>query len=96
MTRPFIVRTTPRFERAARSLVATHPAFRIVLQRAVQILEIDPHNRSRAHDIRKLVAVPAGEGAWRLAIGRFRFRYDIDDRDVILHYCGLRREDTYR
>jgi len=25
----------------------------------------------------------------------FRFRYDIDGRHVVLHYCGLRREDTY-
>jgi hypothetical protein len=39
--------------------------------------------------------VPRGEGQWRLALGRFRFRYDIYDQDVVLHYVGLRREDTY-
>jgi hypothetical protein len=39
--------------------------------------------------------VARGEGQWRIALGRFRFRYDIYDQDVILHYCGLRREDTY-
>jgi hypothetical protein len=39
--------------------------------------------------------VPRGEGQWRLALGRFRFRYDIYDQDVVFHYCGLRREDTY-
>jgi len=29
-------------------------------------------------------------------MGRWRFRYDIIGQVVVLHYCGLRREDTYR
>jgi hypothetical protein len=62
---------------------------------AIEILGEDPTNRSRAYDIRKLTNVPRGDGQWRLAIGRFRFRYDIYDQDVVLQYCGLRREDTY-
>ena len=40
--------------------------------------------------------MPAGEGQYRLRLGRFRFRYDIAGREVRLLYCGLRREDTYR
>jgi hypothetical protein len=32
---------------------------------------------------------------YRLRSGRFRFRYDIAEREVVLLYCGLRREDTY-
>ena len=43
----------------------------------------------------KLARVPAGEGQYRLRSGRFRFRYDIAGREVVLLYCGLRREDTY-
>jgi mRNA-degrading endonuclease RelE of RelBE toxin-antitoxin system len=39
--------------------------------------------------------VAADEGQYRLRSGRFRFRYDIEGREVVLHYCGLRREDTY-
>jgi mRNA-degrading endonuclease RelE of RelBE toxin-antitoxin system len=35
-------------------------------------------------------------GQYRLRLGRFRFRYDIEGRMVVLYYCGLRREDTYR
>jgi len=46
--------------------------------------------------IKKLEAVSLGEGQWRLSLGRFRFRYDIYGQEVVLQYCGLRREDTYR
>jgi hypothetical protein len=40
--------------------------------------------------------VSPGEGQWRLTLGRWRFRYDISGQAVELHYCGLRREETYR
>lgn len=96
MTPPFSVRTTPHFERLARSLRSTHHEIGTLHERAVEILSADPHNRSRAHHIKKLAAVPLGEGQWRLSLGRFRFRYDIYGREVVLQYCGLRREDTYR
>ena len=61
-----------------------------------EVLSEDPTNRSGSHDIKKLTNVPRGEGQWRLAIGRFRLRYDVYDQDVVLQYCGLRREDMYR
>jgi mRNA-degrading endonuclease RelE of RelBE toxin-antitoxin system len=56
---------------------------------------LDPYNKNRKYPIKKLQGVPAGEGQYRLRSGRFRFRYDIADREVVLLYCGLRREDTY-
>ena len=96
MTAPFDVRTTPRFERLARALARAHPVFPAVLMRVLPVLATDPHNQTGAHRIRKLEGTPIGEGQWRFALGRFRIRYDIQDRDVVLHYCGLRREDTYR
>lgn len=96
MTPPFSIRTTPRFERLARALLKAHPESPALQHRAVEILKADPHNRSHAHHIKKLVAVPLGEGQWRLSLGRFRFRYDIYGSEVVLQYCGLRREDTYR
>ena len=95
MTPPFSVRTTARFERLARSVLKGHPEFRARLQEATDVLRADPYNRSRAHNIKKLVDVPAGDGQWRLALGRFRFRYDIHGQEVVLQFCGLRREDTY-
>jgi hypothetical protein len=95
MPAPFLVRTSSHYERLARLLRKRHPKFDTAHQRAVEILGQDPTHRSGVHDIKKLTNVPRGEGQWRLALGRFRFRYDIYDQDVVFHYCGLRREDTY-
>jgi mRNA-degrading endonuclease RelE of RelBE toxin-antitoxin system len=61
---------------------------------ALVILSVDPHNKSSKFPIKKLHNVAEGEGQYRLRSGRFRFRYDILESQVILHYCGLRREDT--
>ena len=96
MTERFTVRTTPRFDRLAKSLRRQHPEFIPRLQEAVTILAEDPYNRSGAHQIRKLVDRRQGEGEWRLRLRRFRFRYDIYGRDVVLQFCGLRDERTYR
>jgi len=95
MPAPFLVRTSSHYERLARLLRKRQPKFDAAHQKAIEILRQDPTNRSGSHDIKKLTNVPRGEGQWRLALGRFRFRYDIYDQDVVLQYCGLRREDTY-
>ena len=91
----FLVRTTSHYERLARLLRKRQPKFDAAQQRAFEILGQDPTNRSGSHDIKKLTNVARGEGQSRLALGHFRFRYDIYDQDVVLQYCGLRREDTY-
>ena len=96
MTAPFAVRTTTRFERVARPLLKRHPEFPALLARALEILKADPYNHGRTHHIKKLEGVSVGEGPWRLTLRHFRFRYDVYDREVVLQYCGLRREDTYR
>jgi hypothetical protein len=96
MPAEFTVLTTPRFERLLRSLHRRHRDLAARLAEAVAILRADPYNQSRQHSIRKLTSVRHGDGQYRLALGRWRFRYDVYDRDVVLHYCGLRREDTYR
>ena len=96
MTPSFSVRTTPRFDRLLRSLARRHAELPATYADALALLSTDPHNRSRQHRIRKLESIRQGEGQYRLALGRWRFRYDIYGRDVVLHYCGLRREDTYR
>ena len=95
MTSPFSVRTTPHFERLLRRF--RHPAeLADRYAEALAILRADPYNRTRRHAIRKLEAARPGEGQFRLRLGRWRFRYDVDGAEVVLHYCGLRREDTYR
>lgn len=60
------------------------------LEEAVEILSIDPYNKGHNYPIKKLQGVPAGGGQYRLRSGRFRFRYDISVKEVVLHYCGLR------
>ena len=96
MTPSFSVRTTPHFDRLLRSLARRHAELPATYADALTILSTDPYNRSRQHRIRKLESIRQGEGQYRLALGWWRFRYDIYGRDVVLHYCGLRREDTYR
>lgn len=95
MTPSFELATSRRYERLARQLLKRQPKFYAVQERAFEILSTDPTNRSGFHNIKKLTDVPRGEGQWRLAFGRFRIRYDLNDQSVVLQYCGLRREDTY-
>ncbi len=92
----FSVRTRPRFDRAAKTLGTRNPEFASRYQEAIAILADDPDNLGRAHQIKKLVAVDPGEGQWRLRLGRWRFRYDIERSEVVLYICALRDESTYR
>ena len=92
---PFVVYVTARFERDYRSLLKRHPELAVDYATVIATLSADPHNRTRTHPIKKLEQVAAGDGAYRIRWGRFRFRYDIDGSSVFLKYCGLRREETY-
>ena len=92
----FTVRTQSRFESLARALRKHHGEFDTSLRRALAILRADPLNLMRSHQIKKLPDVALGDGQYRLRLGRWRFRYDIYGQEVVLTYCGLRREDTYR
>ena len=90
------VLTTARFDRELKKLSRQHLELPGVFRSIVEILKGDPYNRSRQHAIKKLEAVPAGEGQYRIRSGRFRFRYDIERQTVFLKACSLRREDSYR
>ena len=92
---PFTVRTSPAFDRLLRKLSKHHADLPELYATAITILEVDPYNQTRRHAIKKLNK-PHGRGQYRLRLGRWRFRYDLAGRGVILEYCGLRREDTYR
>ena len=97
MTPRFTVRTIPQFDRLLRRLTDQHQDLPRLYAEVLSVLETDPYNRSRRHHIRKLSGVTSGEGGqYRIRLGRFRFRYDIEGREVVLYYGGLRREDTYR
>jgi len=96
MTPGFSLHVTSAFRRFAQDLQDRHPEFERRAAEAFAILGEDPYNRSRRHHVRKLRGGRSGEGEYRLALGRWRFIYDISGQDVILYYCGLPREDTYR
>jgi hypothetical protein len=91
----FAVHPTSHYQRLSTKLHRAHRDFEATEQSAVAVLSGDPYNRSRSHKIKKLEDVPAGEVQYRLALGRWRFRYDIIKRVVLLSYRGLRREGTY-
>jgi hypothetical protein len=50
MTPPFLVRTTPHYERLARKLLRQHPDFSPIQERALAILGADPMNRTPVYD----------------------------------------------
>jgi mRNA-degrading endonuclease RelE of RelBE toxin-antitoxin system len=57
----------------------------------VGILETDPLNTSRQYNIKKLVGVEPGDGAWRIRSGVYRLRYDVAGTTVTLHSINHRR-----
>jgi len=91
----YSVVTAAHFDRLMKKLAPKHPDLVGRFEEAIGILSLDPYNKSHKYPIKKLKEVAAGEGQYRLRSGRFRFRYDIAGREVVLLHGGLRREDTY-
>ena len=91
----YLVSTTAHFDRLMKKLAPKHAELAGRYADAMVILSVDPHNKSSKFPIKKLRNVAAGEGQYRLRSGRFRFRYEVMESEVILQHCGLRREDTY-
>ena len=84
MTGAFSVHSTPHYERLFRKLFRSVPDLPAIHTRVREILEADPYNRGREHNIKKLEGIARGEGQYRLRLGRLRFRYDIFDQEVWL------------
>ncbi|MBK5292730.1 MAG: hypothetical protein JJE04_13755 [Acidobacteriia bacterium] len=95
MNPPFVIHTTPGFDRMLKQLTKQHPDLAERMAEVFSILPVDPYNVSRQHPIKKLKGIKPGDGQHRIRLGRWRFRYDIVAQVVELVYCGLRREDTY-
>ena len=92
----FAVRTSSHFQRLYRHLRKRRSELASRYAQALRVLQEDPYNHSRQHNIRTLEGGTHGEGQYRLRLGRWRFRYDIFEQEVLLYYVGLRREETYR
>ncbi|MDE3149871.1 MAG: hypothetical protein KGL37_10420 [Acidobacteriota bacterium] len=89
----YSVVTTAHFDRLMKKLAPKHPELLGRFEEALAILAADPYNKSRKFAIKKLEGISPSEGQYRLRSGRFRFRYEVADRDVVLPNCGLRREE---
>ncbi len=79
----FIVKFTRKAFQLAEKLTKRDLSVKQRLNRMVQILREDPYNLSRQHDIQKLTNEPIG--AWRIRIGKYRMRYDIEKDIVVIH-----------
>lgn len=89
----FIIDESTKFERLLETLVKKHVPIVKHYDEIILILEADPYNRSRQYKIKKLV--DAEDGQWRLSVGAYRVRYDIEGRRVKLKSIRHRR-DSYR
>ena len=58
MTPPFVVRTTPRYERLSNKLLRSHADFEGIEDRAKDILSTDPYNRTRRYHARASTVSP--------------------------------------
>ncbi len=91
----FTVLTTPSFEKRCKKLIKKDRTVQKILEGCIDVLSKDPFNKSRQHSIKKLVGVKEGEGCLRIRFGRYRIRYDIDKKFVVLHSIR-ERKDAYR
>ena len=96
MAQSFSITYSPRFRRAASSLIKHHPDFVELLVLAVETLRTDPTNATRRYRIKHLAGTRKGPREYRLRLRQFRFLYDVEGKKVELVFCGLRREDTYK
>lgn len=92
----FVVITSNRFDREFRKLLHKHIEVGDLQIEAAEILKTDPYNISREYRIKKLNDVsPRTDGQWRLTMGEYRIRYDIEEKTVILLRISDRK-DAYR
>lgn len=91
----FEIQKTTRFERDLNRLARKNREAVSLYEHTLTVLEFDPYNFSRQYKIKKLTDVAAGDGQWRLTVGRYRIRYDIKGKIVELHSFKPRPE-AYR
>lgn len=95
MKTKFNVLSTPTFEKSFKSIVKHDKKLLERFRRGLNILKLDPYNINQNNDIKKLTNISKGEGQWRIRIGDYRLRYDINEKDVVLHLFS-HRKNSYR
>ena len=92
MAAAFRVVSTPAFEREFRKASRGKAELVEALEELIAILSEDPQNRGGRYQIKKLAGLKPGEGQWRIRWRDFRLRYDILDKEVVLHSFRHRKE----
>lgn len=92
MPAAFRVFSTAAFDRSIKRLAKKNPEIPDVFAAMLAVLQEDPLNTSRRHNIKKLTDVAAGDGQWRLRSGVYRLRYDVESDIVTLHSINHRKE----
>ena len=95
MPKNYKVFFTSYFEKYTKPYLKKNKMAVKLLARANEILESDPYNLTKKHNIKKLHGIKSGEGEFRLRVNNFRLRYDIFKKDVIL-YSFRNRKDVYK
>jgi mRNA-degrading endonuclease RelE of RelBE toxin-antitoxin system len=94
MASSYRILVTSFFEKDARHQTKKDQKISKEIEKLKEILEADPYNRSRSHDIKKLKGIKPGQGQFRIRIKDYRLRYDIFGQDVVL-YSFRHRKDIY-
>jgi len=92
MSGSFLISTTSGFVRDLKRILKRNPHLKKYIKELREILEVDPTNNTRQHNIRKLKDVSHGKGQWRIRKGDYRLRYDIEGNEVILYSFRDRKE----
>ncbi len=85
--------TTPSFDREFKKAVGKDRELLTAFSKVMAMLSFDPFNLKREYNIKKLTGVAYGK--WRLRLGDYRIKYDIDGLRVILHSIK-NRKDAYK
>lgn len=95
MATRYRILTTSLFGRDLKKASRKYSDISGILERAILILQSDPFNLTREHNIKKLEGLKKGDGVYRLRIRDFRIRYDCIGSNIVL-YSFRDRKDAYR
>ena len=92
MAATFRLVATPPFERSLKRLARKNLQITSMVEQMLVVLQEDPLNLSRKHNIKKLTNVDEGSGQWRIRSGVYRLRYDVIGHAVALYSINHRKE----
>lgn len=87
--------TSSGFRRDVKKLLKSHHNITSIYEEVLFILEDDPYNLKKHHDIKKLGGIKHGEGTFRIRISDWRIRYDIE-KDFVILYSFKNRKEGYQ